>query len=347
MSSVYLAKRTLSPDKKTGKPRTSWAVRWEEGRKSKAKHLGSYPTKPLAEARRTEVRRQLARGEIPTLRVDVPDTNTRKLEDIAAEWLKLRKINAKPTTLRSFRYSIGLLKAEWGKRDPATITVDELQDWMGRQTIKASTLRLVLSHLSQIMVFADVEPNPVRSPKLIKPPVRRKRTRLPLRSELAAMYKALPEKNKAPVAMMEHGGLRISEVVALTWSDLHPGRGFLIVQGHDDEDGDDETKTAAGNREVKQIDGLPVIPERPDGVRDDARVFQNVTEQSIASAMRKACKDADVPHVNPHLLRKLHISRLMHNMGLDPASIAARVGHASPTLTFDVYTLMIPEEDHD
>lgn len=328
MSSVYVVKR---PTKKGDR----FHVRWEEGRKSKAIHLGSYATEKLAKKRADAARQQLANGEVPTLRIVDQERDGRKIREVAAVWIKRREMDSKPATLRSFRHSISKINEQWGSRDPASITVDEIQEWMTTLGYKPSTTRLVLTHLGQILEFADVDPNPLRSSKLVKPKVPRKKTRLPLRSELAAMYAKLAEKNRAAVAMLEHGGLRNSEMISLVWADVHQSRGYLVVR---------DTKTDAGERIVKQIDGLPVLPDRPSGVSDTARVFQNVTEDSIAAAMRRACRNAGVPPVNPHLLRKLHISRLMHNMKLDPATIAARAGHASPKITLDVYSLMIPEE---
>lgn len=335
MSSVYIAKRTLKPDEKTGRPRYSYAVRWEEGRNSDTVHLGSYPTRTVAKERQKEVREQLARGETPTLKPLV-EASSRTLGELAQKWLASRT-DVADATMRSFEFSVRLIEEAWGTHDPASLTVDQIRAWISDHNYQTGTLRLILSHLSQILEEGDIEPNPVLSKKLKLPRQASKKPRLPKRADLAAMYEKLPEKNRDPVAMMEHGGLRISEVIALVWADVHPGRGYLIVRA---------AKTNAGERVVKQINGLPVLPTRPDGVPETARVFQNVTEQSVASAIRKACEDASVPHVFPHLLRKLHISRLMHNQKLDPATIAARVGHTNANITFKTYTLLIPEEDH-
>lgn len=333
MSSVYILKREISPDKKTGARRFRWAVRWEEGR-GRCVYLGTYPTEALAKRRQRSVREMLADGEIPTLRI-TSTAQYRKFSELAAAWLETR-IDVADNTRANFESSLTHLNAEWGRHDPGSISVADVQTWIGKQKGKPASIRLRLGHLSQILIFGDIEPNPVRSPKLRKPRKVREQYWLPNRPELAAMYGHLTEKHVGITLMMEHAGLRISEAVGLQWGDILPNRGYILVRG---------TKTHAGERKIQQVNGLPIFPVRPDGASLEARVFPNVTSRSAPAALRRASILAGVQNINPHRLRHLCASRLMHDAHLDPASIAQRMGHSTPQETLRVYTHMIPPDD--
>ncbi|MBA3841027.1 MAG: tyrosine-type recombinase/integrase [Actinobacteria bacterium] len=335
MSSVFIVKRELEITEKHPEQRFRFVVRWSEGRAYKAKHLGSYPTRKLAETRQRAVLEQLARGEVPTLRI-LPATRhaTTTTRILCERWFETR-VDVKDTTRANFRNSIKNIVERWGDDDPHTISSEDVQAWVADQTAakkSPGTIKNRLGCLSQILAYGKVEPNPVRDVKL--PKGKRRKSALPSRAELARMYAVLPEKNRGVVALMEHGGLRVSSAVAVTWGDWDRPRRRLLVND----------KTAAGERWITQIDGLPVMPERPDGVADDARVHQNVTAKSVHAAMVQACKQAGIRRVTPHSLRHLHASRLMHEMAMSPAEVAVRMGHASPSTTIALYTHLVPPE---
>ena len=52
----------------------------------------------------------------------------------------------------------------------------------------------------------------------------------------------------------------------------------------------------------------------------------------------------EFPHINPHAFRHSHVSTLLLN-GVDPLSASKRVGHASPTTSFNMYGHIMKEAD--
>jgi integrase len=78
------------------------------------------------------------------------------------------------------------------------------------------------------------------------------------------------------------------------------------------------------------------VPER--------KVFQGITEASAYQAMSRACKNAKVPHYQPHDLRHRRIA-IWHQSGVPARELAERAGHARPSMSLDVYShVMLPDE---
>jgi integrase/recombinase XerC len=255
---------------------------------------------------------------------------------VADEWLASR-IDAAERSRKNFTVSIGWINRMLADRDPESITIADVQRWIQMQVDADSapgSIRLRMSVLTQILDFAEVEPNPTLSRRVRRPRAVRKDYRLPTRGELALIYQHIDPKKREAVRMMEHTGMRVSEVVALKWEDLDRPRHRLLVP---------EAKTSAGRRWIDQIDGLPALADKPEGVADDRRVFE-VTESMVSHAMGKACEAAKIRHYSPHDLRHLHASRLLHDQVLSPAQIAARLGHATALITLGTYSHVVPPD---
>lgn len=330
VTSVYVVPR------ETTKKGTRYHVRVEYGR-GEIDHLGVYPTPELAQDRVDGARLQLARGERPTRLPAAPEVEKPKttMKALAAAWIATR-IDVAENTRKHFTSSIAKIEEEWEDVDPESLTVADVQSWINTQPGLPGTIGLRLSTLGQILDFGDVEPNPVRSSKLKKPRKARAKHRMPTKGELVKLYAALDARYHGPVKFMEYSGVRVSGTLAITWGAWDRKRKRVLVS----------EKTAAGTRWITQIDGLPEMPDRPDGVRDDARVWSSLSAQAVQHAMRKACIDAGIPTYSPHDLRHLHLSRLVH-AGVPPAQVAERAGHASPQITLSTYSHSVPPEDDD
>ena len=61
-------------------------------------------------------------------------------------------------------------------------------------------------------------------------------------------------------------------------------------------------------------------------------------------AFQRDCRDAGVPEMRIHDLRHVHAT-LAVSAGADPKTVQARLGHASLSLTLDVYTHRVAEND--
>jgi integrase len=326
MASVFIVKRA-------SKKGTRFHVRLEYGRSGPQVHLGVYPNETLAKARRKRAWEELAAGIPPEKNPTDHHKATIRLHEACDRWLASR-IDVAEKTRSHFAGSVATIKARFGDRNPASITVEEIQQWINDQTAAGyapGTVRLRLTCLGMVLRKAKVRPNPVRDEELRKPRSRRSRFRLPTPDDLVAIYAKLPEHFAEPIQLMEHAGLRVGEAAAVRWCDWDRPRKRLLVP---------DAKTEAGTRWIKQLEGLPEMPEKPEGVSDEARVFR-VGSKQIQNAMRKACLDAGIRNYSPHDLRHLHASRLLHHGKLSPAEIAARLGHASPQMTLSTYSHVV------
>lgn len=334
MTSVYIVPRETVPGKENRPVTTRYHVRVEYGR-GVIDHLGVYATPKLAEDRVRGAREQLARGERPTRLPAAPPPPKPKttVKALAAEWLETR-IDVADNTRKHFKSSIAAIEDRWEETDPELITVADVQAWISEFEGQPGTIKLRLLALAQILDFGEVDPNPARSKRLKKPRNTRKKYRLPTRAELVKLYAALPVRYHGPVKLMEHGGVRVSGAVGVTWGDWDRAHKRVLV----------DEKTEAGHRWISQIDGLPEMPKRPDGVRDEDRVWPNLTDQAVRHAMRAACEKAKIGTFSPHDLRHLHLSRLLHSGKLSPAQIAERAGHSSPQITLSTYSHVVPPD---
>lgn len=157
-------------------------------------------------------------------------------------------------------------------------------------------------------------------------------------------------------------GLRRGELLGLYWSDLQDGQ--LRVQRNltkGDKKGPVWTapKTQQGTRIVSvPTDALDVLEEhrrrqagerellgnawvRPDLMfaNDHGDVITPVAFQHHWTRLQKA---ASVPHMRLHDLRHLHVSLLVRK-GLDPRTIADRIGHTDAAFTLRRYSHMFAE----
>jgi integrase len=360
VASVYIVKRRISDDSQ-GRTRFRYHVKMQLGRYHPIVHLGSWDTATLAKKRRQAALEQLARGETPTRTpAGTYEPLNTTIEQLGQAWLDSRIDFAALTRVSVVGHLKGI-NARIGKRDPASITIADLRAWIrdvdaGDEDIQIATLRKRFQHLAGLLDYGGVDPNPVRARDLKFPRAEDTPKRLPRPSELARLYAALePDpsnaqtanrgKNIPVVRLMEHTGVRIHEAVAVTWKDWDARRQRLLIP---------KSKTSAGTRLIGQVADHKhaayarfALPQRPAGTPVEARIFPDVTMDSIREAMSDACVRAGIPRIRPHDLRHLHISRLLYYGILSPAEIAARAGHKSPDVTLKVYTHVIPPEDDD
>ncbi len=136
-------------------------------------------------------------------------------------------------------------------------------------------------------------------------------------------------------------GARIGELIALEWADLDLEHGALqITKTRQRINGQWLTlppKTAAGVRILSlpafALDALRQL--RQQTPPDQERIFPYAPE-SLVRALHRECDRLGLPHLTPHGLRHLHASLLLDS-GLPVPSVAARLGHANPSVTLAIY----------
>jgi integrase len=140
-----------------------------------------------------------------------------------------------------------------------------------------------------------------------------------------------------PLVVIERGGLRVGELVSLTWGDVDAAGSRLRLPGS-------RTKTGQP-RWVPLPTWLTEAIEATCPLEDrvpERRLFPGLTDAQLRTAMRRACTLARIPAHGPHSLRHRRAS-LWHHDGVSARELADRIGHANPTLTLNVYSHTLPD----
>ena len=209
----------------------------------------------------------------------------------------------KPATLRG--YTVGLNKRvlpALGDRRLSDVLRRDVQDLADRMTaegLSASTVQNTLDPLRVIYRRAirreEVTIDPTEGLELRRPDGRRERIADP--AEAGELIAALPEGERALWACAFYAGLRRGELRALRWEDVDlPGRVIHVCRGWDAIEGEQDTKSAAGNRRVPILDPLAaeLIAHRARTGRAGERSCSGAPRQTRST--RKRCAATRSPH---------------------------------------------------
>lgn len=197
-------------------------------------------------------------------------------------------------------------------------------------------------------------------------PVRR-RYRVLGRTEIERLLDASAPPYRLMIATALYTGLRISELLGLIWSDLDFAPGTISVRAqlsraHRDAPSQRVApKSAAAYREIPLIDQLGQLllahkrntrfTAPTDWVfatsRGTPQSQRNVSRRGLQRAVERAQLDREGwPSLRFHDLRHTFASHLIVDHGLDVAQVSRILGHASTTITLDVYTHLFEDARH-
>ena len=283
----------------------------------------------------------------------------------------------KPATLRG--YTVGLTKRVLpvlGARRLSDVQRRDVQDLADRLTaegLSASTVQNTLDPLRVIYRRAirreEVTIDPTEGLELRRPDGRRERIADP--AEASELVAALPDRERALWACAFYAGLRRGELRALRWEDVDlPGRVIHVCRGWDALEGEQDTKSAAGNRRVPILD--PLAPELTahqarTGRDGGALVFgrtatdpfnpETVRRDALAAWGWREAANAD-PGARPKVIHvkaradalrpiTLHEARhtcasLLIAAGVNAKALSTIMGHSTISMTFDTYGHLMP-----
>jgi integrase len=277
----------------------------------------------------------------------------------------------KPATLRG--YEVGLNKrvlpalGHMRLSDVQRRDVQDLADRLTSEGLSASTVQNTLDGLRVIYRRAirreeGVAVDPTKGLELRRPDGCRDRIASPAEAE--ELLAALDDGDRALWATAMFAGARRGELMALRWSDVDlPGRVIRIQRGWDIIEGEQDAKSAAGNRRVPILDVLaPILDahfKRGDRVAD-ALVFgrtptdpfnpESVRRRALAAwyaendrRVEKADGD-DVAKLTPITLHEARhtCASLLIAAGVNPKALSVIMGHATIAMTFDTYGHLMP-----
>jgi integrase len=170
--------------------------------------------------------------------------------------------------------------------------------------------------------------------------------------ELCRLLEALPERWQPLFSFMAHTGLRISEVVALRWSDIDFGdRRVRIRRGYRDR------VFAPGKSRYARRD-IPLSPgmaqslwelRKTAGADTSAPVFTAARGglldpgNTAARVLKPAARTAGVPWASFHTLRHTCATMLFRH-GANAKQVQVWLGHHSPAFTLATYVHLLPDD---
>lgn len=309
---------------------------------------GSFKTKRLAQVRCDAIQLELAAGRDPQAmlrNLNRPPERAPRLERVWASFQDSRSDVGVKAQAQYRNAAAWWLKLLGRTCDPRSITPQDVIDGVAEMHAKGlspGTIGQYLSVLRQVLDYADVLPNPVKSPKVRLPKDTIAEVNPPTSREWFAIRDEIPARSLLALRLIEADGLRISEAVNLLYGDIDFIEGKVrVARAH--------TKTAAGRR------WLPVPDELLDEVaalcpivsrEANLRVFPGLRHDVVRRDLQTACAKAEVTAHHPHELRHRRIS-LWLRLGFDPVQVSRWAGHARTSMSLDTYghVVLDPGED--
>lgn len=346
-----------------------WEVRVPAGPKSDGRrdfYQETLPTKRLATVRR---------DELLALMRQHPGRNLRELLDEATQaepepepvsplltreyfedWLNRVQYRIRPRTLVSYKEHVAHAMAIIGEVPLTQVTTADVERVYAAMRDRGLAPKTVLnSHRILRAAFTEaVEDAKLRADN----PVTRKLAPKPAKFEIKPPGPDEVKKIFAAADVTPYGplvrlaaltGLRLGELLALSWSDVDLHRSTLHIRAS-------TTKTQRGRVIDLEHQAVQLLRQhesrQKEAIRefgpaygDKSVVFANgvgkrMDSANLQRAWRALCQKAGVRY-RFHDLRHLHASELLRH-GVHPKVVQERLGHASITMTLDTYSHLIP-----
>ena len=249
------------------------------GRAYPIEHGGSFKTLREAKARRDLIGGELAAGRNPRGLLDGMLATPAPVLTFEqwAERYRATRIDYAAETTKNMGSHLKALNAVFAERDPAAITVADVQEWLAGSTLKPSSLRRYLATLRAVLDFAGVDPNPARDDRIRLPREQAEVVQPPSATEVETIIANTPKRWRLPLRVLEQTGMRVGELAQLEWRDVDVSASrFRVRQG----------KTATARRWVAVPAWLMVEVQEtcpPDDRTPDRRVFHGLTPTSPAT----------------------------------------------------------------
>jgi integrase len=306
-------------------------------------HAGSFKTVREAKARLALVGGEIAAGRNPAdLLRSMTEVSPRR--EGFSEWrdrfLQSRH-DADDNTTRNYRSTLNGFCERFDDRDPHTLTVADVAEWVGELAAKhkPGTVRQKVIAVRLMLDFANADPNVARDPRIRLPKHVREEPDPPSAEHVLAILDALGKKWRLMFVTIEQGALRVGEAVSLKWGDVDAA-GLRLRLPRSATKRDQARWVYLPEWLMEAIEATCPLEDRV----PERRVFQGITEASFYQAMLRACKLAKVPHYSPHSLRHRRIT-VWHQSGVVARELAERAGHARASMSLDVYSHVMPLDE--
>ena len=324
---------------------------YDENGKQKRKTVYG-KTQAEALAKLGEVKQRLANGTYTDTKLTV--------KEYLATWLREKKRQVKPRTHESYTYNtekylnprLGTVKLDKLKPLQVQSALNEIADLHGART--SNLCRAVLfSAVKQAVRWRLLPYNPLEAVSRAKE-VQREMVVWSADETLRFLEFAKSHRLYSLFYLAMATGLRCGELLGLQWGDLkgnvlHVRRTLLTRSGQPTYS---TPKTERGvRRVVLAADVLSLLEahrESAPAQHSAAPMFTSeagtlLNARNVTRVWHALQLTAGVPRARLHDARHLHVSLLV-KQGLDPRTIADRVGHTDPSFTLRKYSHMFEEQ---
>lgn len=311
-----------------------WDVRFRcGGRGYPLHHAGTFRTLREARQRRDLVAGELAAGRDPRALLASLDAPREALtfSALAERWLASR-VDVKPSTRAAYEQRLRRLHDRFGARVPEALAPADVSAWIAKlvgEGLAPATIGLYQQTLAMILDELGGE-NPARHRSVRLPRVEREEIAPPDSETVLASLRQMTHRWRLAIVTLEQTGMRVGELVGLRWEDVDVSRSrFRLAR--------QRTKTARPRFVPVPRWLMSLLEERTPREDRIGRVFPKIEGKQLATAIRRACKEAGVVHYSPHDLRHRRIS-IWQGHGVPPRQLAELAGHARTSLTLDAYS---------
>lgn len=334
MTGVHIRSRTLRGGAKR------YDVRFRRGgRGFPLEHGGTFETQREARSRRDLIAGELAAGRDPRVALKPKVERADRLGRQVAAAYKASRID-----LAIFPDShLTRFNDFFGDRVVDEVSYVDVQAYVNsnRGALQPASLRKYLDTVRLIFDFAGLEPNPARDRRVKLPRIIHAEIVPPTARQFLALVDKVPAERRLPLVTMEQTGMAVGETCTLAWGDVDAlGRQFRLKRSNV------KGQLASRARWVQVPEWLMPYIEAlcPLEDRTAERAVFGGTPTALGATMRRACNLAGIPLFSPHDLRHRRIS-LWHGQGVPTRELSARVGHANASMTLDVYSHVMPDDE--
>ncbi len=150
-----------------------------------------------------------------------------------------------------------------------------------------------------------------------------------------------------------YSGMRIGELLGLTWNDVDLKKSTIFVNKVFYEGNIGTPKTESSIRKIKMpLHTINLLRQYKlqSAPKDDYYVFGEfynpLARTTVVTRYRKYIKDSKVKHIRLHDFRHSHASYLINN-GYDIQIVSKRLGHAKVSITLDIYAHLYPNKEDE
>lgn len=337
-------------DARTGKPRYLARYRKPDGRQTMKR---GFTTKRDAEAWLATTETAKHRGEF------IEESAGRvRLTDLAERWLKIEDGRTATSTYIDKKAAWeNHVKPIFGHMSVGSIRTSDIEIWVAGIKRSPTVVRRAHGVLASILDLAVkdrlIHTNPARGVTL--PRQRKHRHRYLTHAEVQEVLPHVPERYRLLIELLAYTGLRWGEATALTVGDVD-GSVLHIVKSVSHSGGTRVGGTKSGrNRRVVMPSFIATQVEAAIAGRASGDLlFPSPTGAFIRSPSRsggsrqnqwwaRALDDAGVEYLRPHDLRHTAASLAVQS-GAHVKVVQRMLGHASATLTLDVYSDLFEDD---